>query len=183
MAFLGLKIPANVATSLGRLKVPGRLENQDHYHITMFSLGKQVPIEDLTHMVEVAHDVLAKANPFSLKLNHVTNFPAGKDGFPIICPVESDGLQKLRQDLKEAFDFESVEYANNFPDYKPHVTLAYSDKEIDERPFREVKWEADRVVLWGGDSGEDRLVVEFPFSSGSSKCAHMVATRYVLTYA
>lgn len=179
MAFLGIKVPDHVWGALQKVRVPGKKEHPEEYHATMFYLGKQVPIENLTHMIEVAHDVLAKAKPFSVKLDHVTNFPSGKDGFPIICPVESAGLMKLRQEMKEAFDAEGVEYANNFPQYSPHVTLSYSDSALEERlEFRPLKWKADRIVLWGGDSGEDRMVVEFPLFSTASKTAFLVALKY-----
>ena len=180
MVFLGIKIPDHIAESLRGIKVPGKKENAAHYHITMFFLGSNVPTPKLTHMVEVAHDVLATAKPFSLKLDHVTNFPAGEDGYPIICPVSSNGLKRLRQKLKEAFDEKGVEYANNFPNYTPHVTLSYADEGLEKKPFEPIKWKADEVVLWGGDSGEDRLVVKFPFSSGASKKAFVVAARHVL---
>ena len=180
MAFLGIKVPDHIGDSLQKVRVPGKKEQPDHYHITMFFLGSEVPTPKLTHMVEVAHDVLTKAKPFPLKLDHVTNFPSGEDGFPIICPVESDGLKRLRQELKEAFDAKGVEYANNFPDYKPHVTLSYADQGVDEKAFPVVKWKADEVVLWGGDEGEDRLVVKFPYSSEASKRAFVVMARYIL---
>ncbi len=179
MAFLGLQAPPSVAEVLRKVRVPGRREDSSYYHVTMFCLGESVPISQLTGVTEAAYEVLSKVRPFSVKVQSVRSFPKGSSGYPIICPVVSEPLKKLRENLCEEFDKRGVEYDKKFPVYRPHLTLAYSDEALEEKGISPVEWKVEEVVLWGGDSGADRLVVTFPFRSKPSKTAFSVAVRYL----
>lgn len=174
MAFIGISVPHETARILSELDVPGTKESISHFHITMIYLGSGVPIEQLTDAIKATFKVTAKTKPFSVSTSLVTCFPKNEDGVPIICRVNSDPLHDLRKRLTSAFSAGGVQYNKKYPDYKPHVTLAYAEEEIEERTIPTVTWGAHELVLWGGDEGDRKLIVRFPFSIVSR-----VASRYL----
>lgn len=184
MAFLGLRLPNETARLLSEIEVPGKKESRDRYHITLLYLGEDVDIKVLAQALEVTHAVTTTTRPFTLQVNRVAAFPSGDDGFPIICPVNSDPLHDLRKRLADDYDAAGIEYSKRFPEYRPHVTLSYSEEDIEERRIPTVEWGAHELVLWGGDQGDGRLVITFPFvlepSDPLAKSAGRVARRWLL---
>ena len=68
-------------------------------------------------------------SPFEAKLGATTSFPPSKnsDGAaPIIAPVISEDLHRMNKEIEEHGDFEP----SSFPEYKPHVTVAYVKPEV-----------------------------------------------------
>ena len=184
MAFVGLRVPHETARLLGGLEVPGKKEPTSSFHITMFYLGDEVSIEVLTKAIEVTFKITTETKPFTVRTSQLTSFPKGDDGTPIICRIESDALHDLRDKIREAYEAAEVEFSNKYPDYKPHVTLAYDTEgeEFAEQRIPTVEWGAHELVLWGGDEGDDKLVVAFPFALGDladKSAAARIAQRYL----
>jgi 2'-5' RNA ligase len=181
MSFLGLRVPHETARLLGGLEVPGKREAVSSFHVTMFFFGDNLDIDRLVEIVRVTFGVVAGTKPFTARTSQLTSFPAPEDApTPIICRVESDALHDLRDRVKEAYDAAGIEYSNKHPEYKPHVTLAYADGGgVEEKRIPTVEWGAHELVLWGGDSGDDTLIVTFPFALGDlDTLASKVARRY-----
>ena len=163
MAALMLPVPEDTSRVLQEIEVEGKRET--HHHITVIHLGKDIPIQAISRMLPVLYDVTSQQRPFSVSTQLVTTFPAGKDGLPVICKVDSPALHEFRAKVKSALDDSGIEYSNNFPDYKPHVTLAYSEKgSREDQPIPRVTWGVNELLLWGSNRGAGRLVVKFPFS-------------------
>lgn len=180
MAFLGIRVPHETSRLLGEVEVPGKREAASHFHITMLFLGKDVPIEVLQKALLATYEVTSRTKPFSVRTSTLTCFPKNEDGVPIICRVDSDSLHELREKIRLSYERHEVPFSNKFPEYKPHVTLAYADEEIEERRIPTVEWGAHELVLWGGDSGDRRLIITFPFSLDTShEMAERVAKRFV----
>jgi len=180
MAFLGLKVPHETARLLGELEVPGKRESTAAYHITVLYLGKDVPIEMLAKAMVAAYGITSRTKPFTVRTSLLTCFPKGDDGVPIICRVESDPLHELQAELKTAYQAAEVPFSDKHPEYKPHVTLAYGEEPITDRRIPVVEWGAHELVLWGGDEGDRRLVVTFPFTiEGNQVIARRVAHRFM----
>jgi len=186
MAFCGLKVPHETARLLSGLEVPGKREPTNNFHVTMFFFGDDVSIDALADITRITFGVTSETKPFTVRTSQVTAFPAGDEGQPIICRVEADALHDLRDKIKDAYDKAGVEYSNTYPDYKPHVTLAYDPEpegDFEEERIPTVEWGAHELVLWGGDSGDDKLIVTFPFALGDlqdrSAAAARVAQRYL----
>jgi 2'-5' RNA ligase len=183
MAFCGLKVPHETARLLAGLEVPGKKEPTSHFHVTLFFFGDEVDIDKLAEITKVTYGVTSETKPLTVRTSQLTSFPAGDDGRPIICRVESDALHDLRDKIKEAYEAAGVEFSNKHPDYKPHVTLAYDPEpteDFEEQRIPTVEWGAHELVLWGGDSGDDKLIVTFPFALGApDKAAARVAQRYL----
>lgn len=67
--------------------------------------------------------------PFEAKLGTTISFPPSKhsDGAaPIVAPVVSDELHRLNREIEEHGDFAP----SSFPEYKPHITVAYVNPEV-----------------------------------------------------
>lgn len=164
MAFVGLRVPQEVARVLGEIEVPGDPVPANHKHITILNMGSDLPIEVIGKAVVAVHNVSSATKPFQVTLDRVACFPGGDDGVPVICPVISPEVHTLWANLKKSFDAVGVPYSKKFPEFKPHVTLSYAPEAIEEQDFGPIDWSVYELVLWGGDSGDERLCVTFPFS-------------------
>jgi len=182
MAFLGLKVPHEAARLLGEIDVPGAKEATGSFHVTLLYIGNDVPIAALAEALKATFSVTSTTRPFTVQTNRVTCFPKNdndKGKSPIICRIDSDPLHDLQAKIRTAYDDAGIEYSKKFPEYKPHMTLAYADEEIEERRIPTVSWGAHEIVLWGGDEGDNRLVMHFPFSLDTShEIAERVAHRF-----
>lgn len=175
MAALMIAVPEETSRILGEIPVEGKRE--PHSHITMIHIGKDIPIKVIAGMLPVLYEVTSKTPPFSVSTKKVTNFPAGDDGVPVICRVESPELHKFRAELKVALDEADISYSNNFPEFKPHVTLAY-DPDPDasyDMSISEISWGVSELVLWGSNRGIGRLVIKFPLSLPGVRTASIAA--------
>lgn len=181
MAFIGISVPNDVGSLLEQIEVPGNREPRSRYHVTVLNLGKEVPLEQVSKAAMVAFYVCSKAQPFLATMKVATSFPKGDDGFPIIARVESPALHALHAALTSAFDGAGIEYSKKFPEFKPHVTLAYADTGMPDRPISPITWTVGEIIVWGGDKGENRIVVKIPleYKSGTARMASVrVAARY-----
>lgn len=173
MAALMFSVPQDTARVLGEIGTPGKPESDKH--ITVVYLGKKVPVEDLAEMIPVLHEVTSKTAPFTVSSEWVTTFPAGKDGTPVIARVQSPALHSFRQELCAALDRAGMEYDCKYPDYKPHVTLSYSEEETEfDLDMPALTWSCSELCLWGADRGQGELVVKFPLSIQSNLKRAMV---------
>ena len=169
MAFIGFEVPAEVGRLLSSIEVEGEREPLDHLHVTMIFLGSKIPVESIMDAAAVLHDVAEEADPFTCLIDHTDHFEPGEHSegkYPIICPIVSPPLHKLREELAKSLGDAKVDFAKNFPDYKPHVTLSYADEAPKPQKFSPLKWEVYELILWGGDSGEDRVTVRVPLRHG-----------------
>lgn len=165
MAILALKVPYEVGRLLNTIEVPGEKVPLHEYHVTLLYLGKEVPLPTLGKIVVAVAQVAESFRPFTCSLDHITNFPEGDDGFPTICPVSSEGVHILNEELKEALDEHEVEYSKKFPEFNPHVTLSYAPDEMERKDFRHaLDWTCYEMTLWGGDHGDERLATTYPFA-------------------
>lgn len=176
MAMVGLRVPPETARLLSGIEVEGKKEDIANFHITLLFMGGDIPIEQLAKALGAAHSVTSTTRPFSVSTSHVTCFPKGDDGVPIICPVDSDQLHDLHTKLCKAFDEAGVEYNKKYPEYKPHVTLSYADEAMEDRRIPQVMWGAHEVVVWGGDSREASIMMTFPLTLDT--IAARVAARF-----
>lgn len=178
MAFIGLAVPHPTARLLSEIDVDGDKVEVNSSHITIMYLGKDVEIDALADAMKAAYAVTSQTKPFSVRTSRVTCFPKNDDGVPIIARVDSDALHELRKRLEASFTSREVFFNQKYPIYKPHVTLSYAENEIEEFAIPTLEWGAHELVLWGGDEGDRKLIVTFPFSM-SDKTANGVMNRYL----
>lgn len=167
MAFLGIRIPHETGRLLSKIDVPGEKTSTSEMHITLLYLGDEWPISEISKAMEAAFDIVSKTKPFTAEVNKVSHFPKNphdQDKYPIVTRVESKELHDLREKLAKKFDKDGIEFSKLHPDYKPHVTLAYSEDEPEDVSFEPLEFVVSEVVLWGGDHGDDRIFVTFPLA-------------------
>lgn len=181
MAFLGLVVPERAAQTLATQEVEGERIDPSVMHVTMLYLGKEVPIDDIVAAIRVVHGVVSGLQPFECRVASIGSFPANPDdGVPVIGRLDPTGISDVRAALKEAFDAGQVPYSNKYPDFKPHVTLAYSDTEFPDRPIEPVVWTCSRLTMWCGDRDDDGMNVEIPLGG---KSEHVEAAIQLVTAA
>ena len=164
MALIGLRVPPETSRLLGGIEVPGQREAEASFHITMFYLGEGLPIEDIAEVLKVTFRVVQDQGPFTVRTSLLTCFPEGEDGVPVICQIESEALHALRSRLRDGLKAEGLFFSDKHPTYRPHVTLAYAEAPVADQRLPTVEWGVHELVLWGGDRGDRRLTVTFPFS-------------------
>lgn len=180
MAFIGLRLPAEVGRHLAAVEVPGERVDYGHAHVTISYLGNDTPTEEAMKAAAVLVRVASQFRPIRCETSKVTHFPAGDSGkYPIICPIKSPELHRFKTTLEEALKKAGVDFNTKFPVYKPHTTLAYSDEPIEDRGMPLLEWISHEVILWGGDERDAGAVVEAPLNPS---LAARVAARATAAY-
>lgn len=164
MSMIAIPINDDVSSLLREIDVPGERELTSH--LTLFYLGDNLSFEKLNEYMPLIHNITSKQKPFILSFKNYTCFEKNKNGYPVICKVKSPEVIEFRKKLKEQFDDNKVEYSNKFPTFKPHITLSYSKKELDNEKFPEIAFQVNKVSLYGGDEGKSKVYVEFEFGGG-----------------
>lgn len=186
MAFIGLDVPADAASLLEGIDVPGDRESASDMHVTIVHLGKGVPVVQLAKAMLVAHECARATPPMSFTITRVSSFPGGDDGVPIICPIESPELQALNAMLKQRLRDLGIPFSDKWPDFKPHLTLGYfvdapEGFALDVELPVPVPFSVSELCLWGGNAGGPEVLrVSIPFAlSPVQRMAVTVARRRV----
>lgn len=170
MAFLGLKVPHEVARLFREIEIPGDKVAESDYHVTILCFDDEWPISEIAKAMEATFDVLNKFEPFHMETSVVTCFPKREDNpVPIIAKMKSKELMKLSDALRKEFDKQKIEYSKIFKDFKPHMTLSYAEDEIKDRKISPIEFFVHEIVLWGGDNGDDRIFITFPLKGEKRK--------------
>lgn len=170
MAFIGIRLELAVARLFRHLEVPGDRVAENEQHITILCFEDNWPISEIGKAMEAAFSVLNEQEPFHVKVDKVSCFPKREDKpCPIIGKVKSKELEELNGKLKKAFDKAKVDYLKTFKDFIPHITLAYADEEIKQMSIEPVEFVVSEVVLWGGDTSDDRIFITFPLKASEKK--------------
>ncbi|HLG26632.1 MAG TPA: 2'-5' RNA ligase family protein [Paenisporosarcina sp.] len=170
MAMIGIKAPFDLAEQLKKNSVPGKQLSPEEMHITMFYFEKQLKIKDVITIIGAAHDALKRSGPFQVRGNKITTFPKGDDGVPVIVPIISDELLTIRKRMASKFDSEDIVFSKKYPEYKPHLTLSYATKEMeDEKLDKAVSWKVKDIVLWAGDNMDGGIIVSLPLTKQATR--------------
>lgn len=90
-----------------------------------------------TNLTPELREFIESQPAFEAKLGPTTSFPPSEhsDGAaPIVAPIVSEDLHRLNKEIEEHGDFAP----SSFPDYKPHVTVAYVKPEAAEK-YKDMK--------------------------------------------
>lgn len=170
MAMIAIPLAQDTSRLFREIEVDGARDPSDH--ISLFYLGDSLDIKKLLKMIPVVYEIVSNYSPIEITCSKITKFPKGEYGYPVIAEVKSPKLMELRESLKEAFDNSKIKYDNKFPEYHPHVTLAYSKKRPKNiRLPNKAKFMANQVAIYGGDEVDSKLFINFPLSLGVQKTA------------
>jgi len=151
-------------------------------HITLLHFEENWPISEMVKAIEVTYDIVSKVKPFLVMTEKVICFPQRDGEAAIVAQVKSAELHELRDQLAKEFDKAKIEFSKTFKDYKPHITLSYNDKEIDEFDIDPpAEFVVQEIVLWGGDHGDDRIFVTFPLK-GPEKQKHALLLQKAVLF-
>lgn len=125
--FIGLQI-ADADT----LAIKGGEKTED-FHVTLLYGYFDPKLRDsdaIDVCVQSALDEIRESIPDKIKFDAIKRFPASEssDGKDVIYAQVAEGqLEQVRKDLLKALKENHIDVKTTFPDYKPHMTLAYID--------------------------------------------------------
>lgn len=191
MSMVGLRVPEEAARVLwafyeAEYDRPGDPVPLEDAHVTLLHLGDSLPKEMYDRAIEATLRATADVRPFTVATSRIRTFGHGDDGTPIVCQIDSEPLHALHQRLAETFDAAGVPFSKKHPEFKPHVTLAFSpDPLVDElfgsySGFSPVEWGVHEVTLWGGDGGLRGPSESFPLSVVPRLASYRLAVRKAL---
>ncbi len=162
MAFLGIRVPEEIANVLSRLDVSGTKEPRDEMHVTML-LTDNDDVDALMLAIRTTMEVTRGCRPVQLTTSLVTSFPSDQD-IPVIAKVESPALHELQERIKQEWAAKGVEFSNKFHEYNPHCTLAYSPagSQVTDQTFDAITWTATHLEMWCGRHDDSGMNVLFP---------------------
>lgn len=125
--YIGLNIKG-----LDHLAVDGG-ENPKDFHVTLlYGYFKQnSDMEDTAARIQSAIKRIMERIPETIKFDKMGRFEASKssDGKDVIyAGVQEGQLETLHRNLIKVLKDEGVKVEETFPDYHPHMTLAYIDQ-------------------------------------------------------
>jgi 2'-5' RNA ligase len=159
MAFIGIKVPEGIAQKLHRIEAPGDRLGPSEMHITMINLGRVASLKQVIRAMSVVAFAAQETEPFMVGCALRTCFPRNSDeSIPIIARVQSPEIMKLRKKLVEQMETIGIEYNKKYPEFKPHVTLSYSQDPCENLGFGPITWRVGSIAVWGGEEMNDRIV-------------------------
>jgi 2'-5' RNA ligase len=178
MAMIGLKIPEEVSERLAKISLPGKKTLAEEMHITMFYFENKLSIQDVLKVVQAMYETTKKSEPIHIKGTTISTFDKGDDGVPIIIPIVSEDLISLRKKMAKKFDEAKIEYSKKWPEFKPHLTLSYSPKKIEDKKLnKSIAWKAEEIVFWAGEwSSDPGILVSMPLIPKDIK--HKKASKF-----
>ena len=126
--FIGLQIGGADA-----LAIQGGEETED-FHVTLIYGHFDPKLRDsdaIDVCVQSAIDEVRENIPDKIKFDAIKRFPASEssDGKDVIyAQVAAGQLEQVRKDLLKALKENHIDVKDTFPEYKPHMTLAYIDQ-------------------------------------------------------
>lgn len=177
MALVGIKIPKEICAELSKLKVPGKKEDTNELHITLFYFSGVLKLDTLIDVIESIVDCTKDQKDFKLKCSKITSFPKGPDGVPIICPVKSDTLIDLRAQIAKKLDKNKLEYSKRFPDYKPHLTLSYAAEEMEDKKIEPIEWKVNEICIWTGEEYKEGMKLSIPLNQKIASVGGKLLTK------
>lgn len=180
MAFLGIKIPTECARLLKNIEVPGEHIAPSEMHITLLHFDDNWPISEIAKSLETTYDVVSNLKPFIAMTEKVICFPKHEEKAAIVAQVKSAELHELHDKLAKEFEKSKIDFSKTFKDYKPHITLSYNDKEIEDFEIEPVEFAVQEIILWGGDHGDNRIFITFPLKGPEKQKSAMLLQKAII---
>ena len=126
-------------------------------HVTLFSVasGWDIPQSDIDLAMRVAAGI--RVAPFEIVFNVTQSFynPRNKRPFVLCSGNDLEALNGLRRVLAQ--DMKNAGFDGRIdPAFRPHMTLIWSSRLVDENPIVPIRWTAREFVLIRSHVGESR---------------------------
>lgn len=164
MAFIGISIPGPAARLIHEIEVPGNKTDSNQLHITMFYLGKDIDIKKISKAMIATYDIAQNITPFLVRVSCVNQFDTlVNDRYPVIAPIGCQKLFEIREEMRKSFDNKKINYDKRFKEYKPHITLSFSEQVVEKHKIAyPIEFSVQELVLYGGQDGDEKIFITFP---------------------
>jgi 2'-5' RNA ligase len=164
MAFIGIRVPYESARLIHEIEVPGNKTDSNQLHITLFYLGSGINIKHISKAMMATYDIAQTIIPFLVKVNCVNQFDTlVNDKYPIIAPIGCQKLFDVREQMRKIFDKKKIDYDKRFKEYKPHITLSFSEQAVERHKIPcPIEFSVQELVLYGGQDGDEKIFITFP---------------------
>jgi len=144
-------LPKEIACQFPSIGKEG--EDSSPAHVTVLYIG-DMPRQFEKKLIKVVGSICEKIRPFKLRLGRPRKFVNDEGQIILHSPVKSNRLHKLNDLLKQELMNNQINVVNKFPEYKPHVTIAYCNSRKELKAFKDVhpegEWMIDSLWVWGG---------------------------------
>jgi 2'-5' RNA ligase len=154
------------------------IEKDFSNHITLFYFGDNLPISRILKIIPIIFDITENLSPFVAETSEYSCFDSD-DLYPVICPVKSKQLMNIRSKIKNQFEHSHIKYDKTFSDYKPHITLGYSQEKYKKTKFPKVEFTISQIALYGGDTVDTKLFVNFPLTITKKSTLDILSSQYL----
>lgn len=165
MAIICLKVPPDIAKTLDGIDLPGKHVPDKEKHITLHMLGSvgvAMPLDMIGKTISAIARATEKFKPFHVEATGYSA-PFGKHtfGVPIVCGIKSRELEELYKTITVALNESGITHTA-YPEFRPHLTLSWSDAPVPEHVFKTpLAWKVNSVALWCGAFGDERIYTVF----------------------
>ncbi|MDP3763693.1 MAG: 2'-5' RNA ligase family protein [bacterium] len=126
-------------------------EDSSPAHTTVLYVGEVLPALE-RKLLKVVQEVCEATKPFLVKLKKPRKFVNAKGQIILHSPVKSNRLVRFHENLRSALLNAGIQVDNKFPEFKPHVTIAYCSNRKELNLYKEVQpvgeWVVDSIWLW-----------------------------------
>lgn len=164
MAFIYCPVPKHISEDLFKTPCPGKKESAEDAHITLVYFDGDLNDAEERHINTVLQSFYKVWYPGPVSTNKLTHFDTGPGEYPIVFEISGSYIHKLRNAICYCLDRCGISYSDKFPDYKPHVTLAYSDFAPLDTGIEKVEWEIECVSFGSGTSTVNKTFHSYYFS-------------------
>ncbi len=121
----------------------------EEMHITVAYLDKEFLSKYGTDRILEATVKACERKPIRVKTGGVKVFDS-TEKFPVYLEVLGDDVATLRQAILESLADNGIEYTDQYPQFVPHITLAYSEKPQCEMTVDQKEMEFDTLAIVDG---------------------------------
>jgi RNA 2',3'-cyclic 3'-phosphodiesterase len=127
----------------------GKLIKPNCLHVTLFFVcDNECDAHD--YVVRMVHEAAQNVctSPFEVSFDRIASF-RGQPGHHPFVMLGGDGLGRLklfRQTLGAQMMRKGLRHLVK-PDFNPHVTLLYAERQVEEQPIEPISWTVDAFVL------------------------------------
>jgi 2'-5' RNA ligase len=139
-------------------QLEGNLIKRDRLHVTLFFLDGGSDARE--HVVQMACEAATNVymSPFEVSFDRIASFRGqpGRHPFVLLGGDGLTGLRLFRQALGAQMMRNGLRHLVK-PDFNPHITLLYAERQVEEQPIEPISWTVDALVLIHSLNGHTHL--------------------------
>ena len=126
-------------------------EDKSPCHITILQLGSVIPALE-KKLLRIINEVCEATKPFVVSLKKPRKFVNDKGQIILHSPVKSGRLVKFHDNLRAALLNAGIQVDDKFPEFKPHITIAYCNNRKELKYYKQFKpqgeWIVNSIWIW-----------------------------------